>query len=64
MKNIAITGVTYYEDGNEFDHVITIFKSHTKDHYHVIIDSSDQNNEYFHFTKEQIKEIYNIIMPL
>ena len=64
MKNIAVTGITYYEDGDECDGVITIFRSHTKDHFHVIIDRYDQNNEYYHLTKQQIKEQYNIILAL
>lgn len=63
MKITQITGNKYYEEDNDYQ--IIIIPSGTREYYHVIIDSAyDNDNQYFHFTKIQVKEKFNIIISL
>lgn len=58
IKKIGVLGWEFYKRDEE--HQILIFKSGTKEYYHVIIDRATQDNEYFHLTGSQILKKFKI----
>jgi len=60
QHKVKVYGHKYFESNTE-DRVIIVLPSCTTGYYHVIIDSPyDDDNVYFHLTKEQLEEKFKI----
>jgi len=61
IKKIGILGFEFHDRQNPEQYIV-IFKSRTRDYYHVIIDDCLQQNEYYHLTEKQLMEKFKIVI--